>query len=249
MTEQETAQLTREIEEKYPHMVWQIPDFGQLRIQYAIGEGAKTYEQISDIALNAPLRKPNTYAIQAAKENMAEYLDAMGGPELLQYHDQILTMIINYHSSMLYAWVRDLEKKIAAGYTIPRVTVETREALASEMHHAIPAGFDWDTIASFLVDDTLAQGQGIEIMQEHGPAAMAYRKVSCSACRHLYTQSDGKPKLHRIDELVNNSMPSIPERTEIEPSGLSYPVCGPCHVECQGSPPYRYTGYEQWAKK
>ena len=221
------------------------------RIRFVIERGSKDSEEFIADALEAPLLYPNKNAIRVTGRNMKSYLMAIGGSELMEHYDAILKLTIEYHNYSLMAWVCDEEVKRASGEQIPKKVVNNWRSFASELYHRVPGGFDWEALSHFIIHETTAQGQGYTILQQHGPQRGVYKtplQGSCDACKRLYLEEDGTPKVFDISELLANGSLSIPDRVS-DQEAADVPTCGPSHLYCTCLGPSAYTGYEPWVKK
>lgn len=221
------------------------------RIELALETGGTCIEDIITTALEAPLLYPDEFAIRVASRNMRTYLTAMGSHDLMCHHDEILRLTIDYHSHKLDAFVRDESLKRESGITIPKRTVDTWQKFASELYHRIPIDYDWEAIAYFIINDTEAQGRGLELQQTFGTERKVYKATlpdACDTCKRLCLTENGTPRLFKIKELLANGPVTINQRI-FEDSEPELPTCGPSHLYCNCLPPTEYTGYEPWAPK
>lgn len=211
------------------------------RLHKAIDKGGDTFEEIFETAVYAPLLKPDTFAMRVAEMNIKDYLMAMGGSDLIRHQFTILDMLLAYHR-------HELHPMACNGEFFTRKTVNTWNGFASELSSRLGHGFDWQVIAHFLIEDTVKQGKGAEILSKYGNVRV-YKSVSnttCDACKALYQDGD-YPKLFYIKDLLQNGPATIARR--IGENAGSVPTCGPSHQWCNCSGPNLLTGYESWHKE
>lgn len=209
------------------------------RLHLAITRGGASFDDLLEIALYAPVLKPDTFAIRVAEMNTRDYLVALGNDNLLSHYFTILDMLIAYHRNDLHPLV------LITGQTDPHGTVTTPTGFASELYHQIGGSYDWQAIAHFMVYDSKWQGEGEALFSKHGDSEVYKSPIptACKGCRSLYLL-DGKPKRIQLSELLRNGAKTIKQRTRNRP--VSVPTCGPSHLWCSCQGPNILTGMEWW---
>jgi len=225
-------------------------EFIKDRVRMALEVGAKTYHEILFIALNAPLLRPDKYAIQAVKTNAADYLNLVGCEDLIPYHDDIIELAIEYHEHILYPSICISRETTAVSHDSRYQAINTWQGFSSELCHRIPLGYDWDAIAYFIVTDSKEHGKALQIRDEHGDDALVYKGVipdGCEVCKAIYLTHKWTPEIFKVKDLIQSNTNRIDQRINSD-SACTIPTSGPNHLYCSCML-HRYTGYEAWAHK
>lgn len=219
------------------------------RVKMALEVGAKTYSEILFIAMNAPLLRPNKYAIQSVKENIQDYLNLVGDNDLKPYHAEITELAIEYHEHILYPSISTSSKTTAVSHDPRCNAISTWQGLSSELHHRIPLGYDWDAIANFIITDSTENGKALQLQEEQGEDTLVYKSTppeGCETCVTVYKKHDGTPLLFKVKDLIQNNSAFLVQRIHHD-KACSQPVSGTNHIYCNCML-HKYTGFESWAK-
>lgn len=238
------------------------------RLHRALEEG-RNYEEVLDLALNAPLLGPDKHAVAVAEQGAAAHITGLGNDVAKAAAQQaidknraaIRAMVVEFHTRKMPATVADVEAKEALGFAIPKQTVETWQGLAGELRQTFDdKARDWDRIAFTETRDAQAQGQAHALMQEYGTGQRVYKQpmpTACPQCKALYLREDGHPRTFELSEMVgygsNVGRRPMPVRggvvvsmsREDEAETLK-PVAGQVHPWCECVGPEVVTGYEPW---
>jgi hypothetical protein len=241
------------------HLIKNAFVFG--RMHMAIERGAKTYAEVVKIAMDAPLLKTDTFAVQVAEQQAAAYITKFG-EDLAAEASALATaksreivhdMAVAFHKQELQAI--KLNDFAADKY------VSTWKEFSSELYHTMgDRARDWDRIAYSETYEAQRQGAGLAIMEKKGSQQLVYKMpmdTSCPQCRQLYLDDSGLPRLFTISEMLgygnNIGRKPMPVKhgvvaSETRPDGAETlkPVAGNVHPWCQCGGPYQVTNLEPW---
>ncbi|KAA0888742.1 hypothetical protein [Oryzomonas rubra] len=239
------------------------------RLYEAVDKGA-TLDEVMQLALNMPLKKPDLEAIAIAEQQTAAYITdnasdlatKIGQIAIQKRNETIRQMAVDYHSRTLKRTVLDEEAKREAGEQIPQKYVETWQQFKSELHQAMEdKSRDWDRVAFYEITDAQRQGQAHALLQDGDVDKLVYKMplpTACPQCKYLYLLPDGKtPRLFRLSDMINNGTnigrkPHPVKGGQVQPGGRNdgvpalKAVVGLVHPWCQCQGVYAATGYEPW---
>jgi hypothetical protein len=233
------------------------------RMQLAIEQGGRSYQDVLKIALNLPLTKPDKAAIAVAEQQTANYITSFGetmansiGEALREKNrDIVRQMAVDYHKKKLMATVMRPDAPVRA--------VSGWKEFSSELYHKMEGkGQDWDRIAFYELNDAKRQGKGISLLKQYGGDQLVYKTpmpTACPQCKELYLEN-GVPKLFRLGEMMeagsNIGKKPMPVKSGVVVSTVRpdkapplLPVAGLVHPYCECEGPSVFTGLEWWADK
>ena len=230
------------------------------RIHMAVERGARGYAKILQIALEAPLTRPDRYAIEAAERSAAAYVtkfseDVVGtaGKLIDDKNRQIVhDMIVSQQKRELTAI------KMREG--APDRLVTNWRQLSGEFYRTMEdKARDWDRIAFTETRNAELDGKAMEMLHKYGPDQLVYKlplPTACPQCNFLYKDANGVPRLFKLSTMlgygtnvgrkplpVRGGVVSASERSDGAEEWK--PVVGTMHPWCECRL-YSVNGYEAW---
>lgn len=234
-------------------------------------EQSTTFEEAMRLALHLPIKKPDLAAIAIAEQQTAMYITdnakdlatKIGQLAIQKRNEAIRQMAVDYHARKLKRTVLDEEAKREAGEEIPERYVENWQQFKSELYHTLnEKDRDLDRVAFYEITDAQKQGQAHALLADGNVDKLVYKMplpTACAQCKHLYLNPDGTPRVFKLSEMISNGTnigrkPNPTKGGKVVAGGRTdgaetlKAVAGLVHPWCQCHGPYRYTGYEPWAK-
>lgn len=236
-------------------------------------EAGKTYQEVMQMALHAPILAPDLHAIAVAEQqtanfitnNAADLATEAGKLWAKKQAETVRSMAIDFHARKLNRTVLDRKEKQMQGIATPDRPVETWRQFSSELHHTMTdRSRDWDRVAFYELTDAQKQGMAHKLLQDGNVDKLVYKRPmpdACAQCKHVFLQKDGRtPKLFKLSKLIQNGTnigrkPHPVRGGKVAPGGRKdgdetiKAVAGLVHPWCACAGPYEYTGYEPWAKE
>lgn len=233
------------------------------RFNLAIEKGARSYEEILKIALEAPLLKPEQFAVGIAEKQAASYITTFGdklaadaGAMVSKRNRQIVhDMVVAFHKQELKATkLNDFSKD---------TIVTTWREFSSELYHTFDdKSRDWQRLGYYEIYDSKRYGEGLALLAKYGPEQLVYKMplaTACPQCKALYLTDKGHPRLYRLAEMLswgNNigrkPMPTkggvVVDTERLDGAETYRAVAGLIHPWCQCPGPFPFTGMEWWAE-
>lgn len=232
------------------------------RFHLAIERGATSYEDILKIALEAPLTRPDQFAIGIAEKQAANYVTQFG--ESLS--TDVVGLALKRNRSIVHDMAVALQKKelqaIKLNGFAKDKTVSTWQEFKSELYHTMDdRARDWDRIGFYELYDAKRYGEGLGLLAKYGPAQLVYKSplaTACAQCKALYLDEKNHPRLFKLEEMLgygnNIGRKPMPVKGgavtgEERPDGaeMYQAVAGLVHPWCECSGPFPFTGMEWWA--
>ena len=231
------------------------------RIHMAVERGGRSYADILKIALEAPLTRPDRYAIEAAERSAAMYVTKFGedvagaAGKLIDDRNRLLV-----HDMVVSQQKRELMAIKMREGAPDRLVTEWKQ-LSSELYHTMEdKARDWDRIAFYETNQAQREGKAMELLAKYGREQLVYKMplpTACPQCNFLYKDANGIPRLFRLGTMlgygnnigkkplpVRGGKVSSDERTD--GADTLKPVAGLVHPYCECSGPFPVTNYEHW---
>lgn len=194
---------------------------GRLR---AVLDDKDSYEQMVEMARQAPLSRMDELTLEAVKANAAHYIVGYGR-KMADLADEVLS---EQHKGLLHDIVQDyfggklthttyngegLTPVEVASQLANKKPVQGTRELATELKNrfkAVDIGRDWDRVAESETRFASNLGALATIQEEGGgdPEAIyvyyIVQPLACASCKRVYLHEDGTPRLFTLAHILRN---------------------------------------------
>lgn len=208
-------------------------------------ENSSNSKEMEEYVTSQSLLKPNIEALEIIKTKKIGNSD-----------NSILNMLELYFSNILF--VRDYHGNET------KSIIDSWKKFSSELYLLMEdKSVDWEKISYCKINNINAMATCIKYIKDYGENCLVYKmplQTSCYQCKSLYLKDDLTPKIFTAIEMLshgtNSGRKRLPAKS-ISTQNASCnnekeywkPVAGIVHPWCSCCGPYKYTGYELWARK